>query len=567
MSCFDSLLTRPSRSSEYRQLSQDPVSSRSRVAILQYQRELEQGIRDCQDDVDGYMARILMLRTKQAGFEREREKFASLLSPIHRMPSETLLEIFGYCCEQNLLSEEKIPVASAISMVCSRWRNVTVSSPRLWSSIKVPFAYHIPPEGLEADPDEADSHVSDLMQLRGRLVQSYLERSKTSPLKVVLDFSWHPVYKFRSEHLLSLLNPSSERWEELEVLGDGEFYAWGKPNELDNPSFSLLKRLSLRIRAASGIDGVRKVLHKFGDCPVLTTVDLELPDCDDKIMLPWAQVRELRFSECTTTAAFSPLSSCTSLDSFTLRALHARNRVWPNEPVVLKTVKSLVLEAGDTPQGLNPSALDHLSIPSLSHLEITTSMAKYGDSTGDGGIIWWNWMDSEHIEAFIVRSSCNITFLRLQSVFYLTDAVIRLLVLMPKLERLEIDELKEESTNHVVSPAFISRLDLMNDSSSETLFLPRLTDLKLAIHVEGLDQRALSHALMSRCTPLHKSSGSNGGGVDAICCLRSVDLGLMSIAGASGFVTEHLSSLRCLRNLGLNLRISHIAAGDFQANF
>ncbi|KAK1216666.1 hypothetical protein PQX77_020702 [Marasmius sp. AFHP31] len=282
MSRYDSLLTRPSRSSEYRQLSQNPVSSRSRASITQYQRELEQGVRDCQDEIDGYMARILMLRTKQAGFERNRKNFTSLLSPVHRLPSETLLEVFGYCCEQNLLSEEKIPEASAISMVCGRWRNIAVSSPRLWSSIEVPFAYSVTPGGFEDALDGLADPIEDLLQLRRRLVLSYLERSKTSPLKITLNFSWHPTYRFRSQHLLSLLDASSERWEELKILGDGEFYARGKPNTMDNPSFPLLKHLSLHTRTASSMASVRTALHRFGDCPVLTAVDLDLPDCAGK---------------------------------------------------------------------------------------------------------------------------------------------------------------------------------------------------------------------------------------------------------------------------------------------
>ncbi|KAF9061618.1 hypothetical protein BDP27DRAFT_325649 [Rhodocollybia butyracea] len=87
--------------------------------------------------------------------ERQRDILASLLSPIRKLPNETLFRIFQYTCEENLLqsypwlgsrwqSPTKLtsPVITylpsmAISSVCSRWRALALSSPSLWTNLAV----------------------------------------------------------------------------------------------------------------------------------------------------------------------------------------------------------------------------------------------------------------------------------------------------------------------------------------------------------------------------------------------------------------------------------------------
>ncbi|KAF9061625.1 hypothetical protein BDP27DRAFT_1234902, partial [Rhodocollybia butyracea] len=85
----------------------------------------------------------------------QRAALLSLLSPIRKLPNETLSRIFKHVCEENLLQcnpwleeEDNPPTditspvithlpAMAVGSVCSRWRALALSSPSLWENLAV----------------------------------------------------------------------------------------------------------------------------------------------------------------------------------------------------------------------------------------------------------------------------------------------------------------------------------------------------------------------------------------------------------------------------------------------
>ncbi|KAK7470083.1 hypothetical protein VKT23_001524 [Stygiomarasmius scandens] len=125
---------------------------------------------------------IIRSETTLARLKRERrdvEKYVKahqrLLSPIVRLPSEILSEIF-VCC----LPEDRHPTCSAsnaplsLGLVCQRWREVCLSTPRLWSSVHVVIPMN----------DGADSIALTNARIKKRRlgVESWLERSGLLPL-------------------------------------------------------------------------------------------------------------------------------------------------------------------------------------------------------------------------------------------------------------------------------------------------------------------------------------------------------------------------------------------------
>ncbi|KAF9032131.1 hypothetical protein BDZ89DRAFT_596958 [Hymenopellis radicata] len=55
-------------------------------------------------------------------------------SPIRKLPTEVLGIIFEHVCASDLYSEYR-GTAICLSVVCSKWRSITMSTPALWTTI------------------------------------------------------------------------------------------------------------------------------------------------------------------------------------------------------------------------------------------------------------------------------------------------------------------------------------------------------------------------------------------------------------------------------------------------
>ncbi|KAF9065360.1 hypothetical protein BDP27DRAFT_62398 [Rhodocollybia butyracea] len=127
---------------------------------------------------------------------------ASSQSGIHRLPSETLSYIFLHVVHEY----DESPLT--ISHICSRWRKVSISTGALWTSIKLSLPY-------------SSSQLAYL--------QTWLSRSKSYPLDILLDFrdedwNWeeddHAFTPEISEEIISVLRPHSKRWRHVELFTD-----------------------------------------------------------------------------------------------------------------------------------------------------------------------------------------------------------------------------------------------------------------------------------------------------------------------------------------------------------
>ncbi|KAJ7748001.1 hypothetical protein B0H14DRAFT_3513916 [Mycena olivaceomarginata] len=77
----------------------------------------------------------------------------ALISPLRRIPQDVLLDIFSSCLPSGhnaLIDAAEAPLL--LGRVCRHWRDVTYSTPMLWSSIHIPcidFLY-APPDMIQA---------------------------------------------------------------------------------------------------------------------------------------------------------------------------------------------------------------------------------------------------------------------------------------------------------------------------------------------------------------------------------------------------------------------------------
>ena len=77
----------------------------------------------------------------------------SLLSPIRKIPSEVLIEIFNDVAEPITFTGEHSGKLSSpvfpLTWVCAWWRSLVISESQLWSSFKIRCSYHFTPEFVE----------------------------------------------------------------------------------------------------------------------------------------------------------------------------------------------------------------------------------------------------------------------------------------------------------------------------------------------------------------------------------------------------------------------------------
>ncbi|KAK1221512.1 hypothetical protein PQX77_015631 [Marasmius sp. AFHP31] len=119
----ESLLGKSSRPPEnFRQFFRNSISDINRKEVKDYLSDAEGAYNECQLEINKYKGLILMLESRREGMKKVMERCRSLLSPVHRLPSEVLLEIFEHCCELNDLSNRKIPPTMALSML--PWANI-----------------------------------------------------------------------------------------------------------------------------------------------------------------------------------------------------------------------------------------------------------------------------------------------------------------------------------------------------------------------------------------------------------------------------------------------------------
>ncbi|KAK7054818.1 hypothetical protein VNI00_003281 [Paramarasmius palmivorus] len=182
----------------FRNLSESHILDRN--LLTQTLHDAENALRSCEVNIAKQLA-------EREELIRSIKRCKSLLSYIHTMPPEILLSIFAYLCERNELDPRIIPSAMAISFVCSRWRRILLSTDgqRLWSSFRVYF-------------DEWDAKPISL----AHIVQSYVDRSGTKPLKVELVWNHYCTARNVIDPTLRILVDNSTRWSEMDFLCNSE---------------------------------------------------------------------------------------------------------------------------------------------------------------------------------------------------------------------------------------------------------------------------------------------------------------------------------------------------------
>ncbi|ESK91769.1 hypothetical protein Moror_10598 [Moniliophthora roreri MCA 2997] len=511
-----------SRLSTLKGLLRNTVTAADRSVINQFLVDGEKELQEFQVEISRLQTAILALEARREGLKQMMEKYRSLLSPIHRMPLEVLTNIFKFYCNVNVLEIGTLSPAMTLSAVCGKWRELTLNTPSLWASLSICYCSW---EGYELEP---------LIQL----TQLFMERSKTSPLTLDLDFftSDFDEEEYDPKPPLAILVQHSSRWYDVRWCFMRE--------QMNHPTFEplrshlpMLQYLDIRANDEGNPVDEDDTWDLFSDCPCLHTVTLlsmGFP-LSDTILLPWQQITVLTVDG-NLVKIFRILSHCPSLRQLKLPSMGklSTGHLYDVQSQELLSLSFKASNAKDL------SFLPYLMAPQL------TSIGIQGGYFGRRNRGFDRW-DEKPLTGFLARSSCSITILRLQWLPITDTQTTLLLGLMPTLRVLSIWECTHANLakNHVITPSFLNRLTV-DHVGLDTVFLPQLTELEFCVVNEDLDQRALLQMLSSRWLPDHQNDHRAD-----VNCLQSFSL--IVVGKKEGPSPECFALLQHFSNSGLRI--------------
>jgi hypothetical protein len=172
------------------------------------------------NDISQLTEKIACLQAIIDDLSRERDELSrfvedhrALLSGARRLPHELVQEIFMWCLPNDrnpVMSSDEAPIL--LGRICKLWRQISLSTPQLWSSLHVPT-----PECTFLV-----KHGREKLFQRGAAVKAWLERSGSCLLSLSLtsEFNVDPQEdeesSFAAKYLLRTIIDFSERWQDVD---------------------------------------------------------------------------------------------------------------------------------------------------------------------------------------------------------------------------------------------------------------------------------------------------------------------------------------------------------------
>ena len=220
-----------------------------------------------QADISRLDGEITRLNAVLDGLTRKRDALqtythlhTALVAPIRRLPPEVLSEIFLHYNDENNISNFRLNTAPLqLGGVCSRWRTIALSTPRLWNS----FALTIRPKYLKSD---------------AMLAETWLARAGRCPLAIRL--ASHGTYRNPMKLLMKELLHRCEWWYDIHISVPLPVLESLMPAMTRLPR---LRRLSLDVQ-------LYEFLNIFGRASRLRWLKLGSDLTPSLINLPWNQI-------------------------------------------------------------------------------------------------------------------------------------------------------------------------------------------------------------------------------------------------------------------------------------
>ncbi|KAJ7090848.1 hypothetical protein B0H15DRAFT_884146 [Mycena belliarum] len=165
-------------------------------------------LKQLDDEIADLHQALDKLARERAGLSAYIDAHKALLSPARRLPVDVLREIFTACLPSHrncVMSSSEAPIL--LGLVCSTWRAISLSTPRLWSRLHI-----VEP----VSPSDALGVEAKKLAQRIEATKTWLARSGQCPLSI----SMHCVsrtsgFTESGAQILQALFPFASRWRHV----------------------------------------------------------------------------------------------------------------------------------------------------------------------------------------------------------------------------------------------------------------------------------------------------------------------------------------------------------------
>lgn len=165
----------------------------------------------------------------------------ALLSPIRQLPADLLREIFVACLPTDrnpTMCRDEAPMI--LTVVCSHWRQVALSTPRIWAAVHIP----IPQPVSSISSPEQDGQRGAVIQRRREGVKEFLSRSGSLPLTISLYYDalrGSAISSSSTNALLESIIPFAARWKNVAIAGPSAAFSPIRELQSDLPQLQSLR--------------------------------------------------------------------------------------------------------------------------------------------------------------------------------------------------------------------------------------------------------------------------------------------------------------------------------------
>ncbi|KIK69365.1 hypothetical protein GYMLUDRAFT_237175 [Collybiopsis luxurians FD-317 M1] len=436
--------------------------------------------------------------------------FDSLYPPIRRLPNELHVQIFDHVCENAIdclvRSYELSKAPFHLSAVCSHWRSLCLSYPKMWANFAVECE-----KGTELES----------------AIDLHLERSKQQLL--TLRIAYHPnIWDNRAGNnvLWQKVVNCHARWRHVKLS-----------LSFLSPKFPHLSGLEFPALESLDLDPAREDkngLDVFARSPKLNMLKarrLRFPN--QKVL---RQITNLWYSMDSGNLR-RVVNLCSNLHALVVKDYHDTGYWSESEtedpdselyaagpPTVIPAVTSLHVVGGE----YSGRALPLLITPALTTLKVEHHVQSNGATC-------------LHVEQFLDRSGCSLTSLIIRA-SWADETVVGLLQRLPLLKELTLHDFR--TSNHRNCSRPITKLfteSLHSRQQSHLHLVPKLHSLSLDVASTEFDHKSFVEMILSRWIPDKDYAASIG-----VSCIRSVELRLPERVDKA----EYLPLVR-LRKMGL----------------
>ena len=413
---------------------------------------------------------MLDLYLQCRALSEEIEAHRALISPFRRLPLEIMGEIFAHCLPTHhnaVMSVEEAPLL--LGRVCSVWRSITLSTPRLWASL------HIPTPTPNSCLDPASVHK---MATRCEAVREWILRSGKIPLSISL-YTPNPRYSIgdssdsNSDSQESFgrasrqIIPFSRRWKTVYLRAlESSFTPFQAMVKGDVPMLESLSIVNIPLKdlepqTSSHAERPWKKSSGLLSAPKLQRLSLtHLRECLYNLPVRWSRLTHLKLDEEGSTWSeglsnlryshvFRVLRKCPLLVSCSFRLGNPRSDTTvPSNPTMSPSQYALTLPLLEHfSLGLSGRSdedfLKYLDLPVLRHLEIKVQKSLSGHKAPEN--------QRSVLMDFLSQNGIKLKKLFIETWAMTEDDLISCLKSVPSVTHLHLNNFSSGSVDHEIA--------------------------------------------------------------------------------------------------------------------